>query len=218
MSLREVVPGVHVVEAPQRFGGLQVGTRMTVLDTGQGLLVHSPIDQDPTSLQDLGEPRWVVAPNKLHHLYAGRWLDAGLQGWAAPGLPDKRPDLSFDGVLDGSGEPFGDAIGVHPLTCFPFASEVVLHHRPSRTLVVTDLVFHFTPQDPWLTRAVMTLLLGYPGCCTTVLERVGFHRPTARTEIGALLDLDFDTLVLAHGAVIGTGGKQALRGAMRWLL
>ncbi len=48
------------------------------------------------------------APNKLHHLHAGPWIDAGLEAWAAPGLPEKRPDLSFTGVLDGAEHPFGE--------------------------------------------------------------------------------------------------------------
>jgi len=214
--VRTIGPDIHVTEGPQRFLGLEVGARMTVLEVDGGLLVHSPLPVSPDTIADLGEPRWVVAPNKLHHLYVGPWLDAGLQGWAAPGLPEKRSDLHFAGVLD-QGQPFGDDVLVVPMRCFPFASEVVLLHRPSRTLVVTDLVFHFQPDAPWLTRAAMTCLCGYPGCSTTLLERVGFHRPTARREIGELLNLDFDRLVMSHGAVIESGGKDALKGAFRWL-
>lgn len=215
--MRQIAEGVHVWEAPQRFLGLEVGARMTALETGDGLLIHSPLAVDHGVVEAIGAPRWVVCPNKLHHLHAGPWLDAGLSGHAAPGLPEKRPDLRFDGVLDGAAHPFGDAIAVFPLTCFPFANEVVLLHRPTRTLVVTDLVFHFQADAPWTTRAAMTLMWGYPGCCTTVLERVGFHRDTARRELGALLNEDFDRLVMSHGAVIETGGKAALRGALRWL-
>lgn len=215
--MRTLAPGVHVEEAPQRFFGLEVGARMTVLELAGGLLVHSPLAVAPASLAPLGAPRWVVAPNKLHHLYVGPWVEAGLEGWAAPGLAEKRSDVRFAGVLDGRSHPFGEEVGVYPLRCFPFTNEVVLLHRPSRTLVVTDLVFHFTQRSPWLTRAAMVCACGYPGCRTTTLERVGFDRPVARREIGALLELDFDRLVMAHGEVIEEGGKEALRGAMGWL-
>lgn len=215
--MRTLAPGVHVEEAPQRFLGVEVGARMTVLETSGGLLVHSPVNVDPATVAPLGTPRWVVAPNKLHHLYAGRWIDAGLEAWAAPGLPEKRRDLTFAGVLDGARSPFGDDVAVFPLTCFPLSNEVVLLHRPSRTLVVTDLVFHFTPAAPLLTRVLMACACGYPGCSTTSLERIGFRRPAARREIGALLQEDFDRLIMAHGEVIETGGKAALRGAVRWL-
>lgn len=215
--MRNLAPGLHVADTPQRFLGLEVGTRMTVLQLDGGLLVHSPVAIDPAEVASLGEPRWVVAPNKLHHLYVGPWIDAGLQGWAAPGLPEKRSDLAFQGVLEASTSPFGDEVGVYPLTCFDMSNEVVLHHRPSGTLIVTDLVFHFTPRAPWTTRAAMTCLGGYPGCSMTVLERVGFKRPVAKKEIGALLDLDFDRLIMAHGEIIETGGRDALRRAARWL-
>ncbi len=215
--MRKVTEGVFVVEAPQRFFGLEVGARMTALATSDGLVLHSPIDMDPSSIAEIGAPRWVVAPNKLHHLYARRWMEAGVEAWAAPGLPEKRPDLTFSGVLDGGEHPFGPDIGVFPMRSFAFTNEVVLLHRPSRTLVVTDLVFHFSASAPWLTRAAMTLAGGYPGCQTTVLERAGFHRPTARKEIGELLEQDFDRLIMAHGEVIESGGREALRGALRWL-
>jgi hypothetical protein len=208
---------VACFEAPQRFYGVEVGARMTVLQTSAGLLVHAPVAAPIAAIAKLGAPRWVVAPNKLHHLYVKPYVDAGIETWAAPGLVEKRPDVAFAGELSAGVAPFGDEIGVYPLTCFAFTNEVVLLHRPSRTLVVTDLVFNFTPEAPWTTRAAMACLCGYPGCRTTTLERVGFHRPTARREIGALLALDFDRLIMSHGAIIPTGGKAALRSAMGWL-
>ena len=54
-----------------------------------------------------------------------------------------------------------------------------LLHRPSRTLVVTDLAFHFTRDAPLLTRLAMRCACGYPGCQSTVLERIGMKRPLA---------------------------------------
>lgn len=215
--MQTLTDGVHILDAPQRFAGLEVGARMTVLRTDRGLLVHSPLDVDPTTVEALGEIRWVIAPNKLHHLYVGRWIQAGHAAWAAPGLPEKRPDLQFAGVLSADEPDFGPDVLAIPITCFPMANEVAFLHRPSRTLVLTDLVFHFTREAPWLTRAGMTLLLGYPGCKQTLLERVGFDRPVARGEMKALLELDFDRLIMAHGQVIETGGKEALRGAVGWL-
>lgn len=215
--MRTLAPGVHVVEAPQRFFGLEIGARMTVLETSGGLVVHSPVDMAPASVASLGAVRWVVAPNTFHHLYVGRWAAAGVEAWAAPGLAAKRPEVPFAGVLDTPGAPFGEEVAVFPLRCFPMSNEVVFLHRPSRTLVVTDLVFNLNAAAPWATRAAFACLGGYPGCRTTVLERVGFDRPTARREINMLLDQDFDRLILAHGDVVETGGREALRGAMAWL-
>lgn len=208
---------IHTFEAPLRFWGLQVGCRMTVLDLDGDLLLHSPIDLDPELLAPLGAPRWLLAPNRLHHLYAGPWMTRGLESWAAPGLPERRPDLQFDHVVDEPCEPFGDAIRLVPLRCFSLTNEVVLLHRPTRTLVVTDLVFHFTSEAPWLTRAALWCTGAYPGCRVSLIERIGMKRAIAREEIASLLELDFDRLIPSHGAIVESGGKDALRQAYRWL-
>lgn len=218
-EIRTIVPGVHVAEAPQGFLGIEVGARMTVLELDGGLLVHSPIALEPDTISHLGSPRWVLAPNLLHHLYVGPWIDAGLEAWAAPGLPDKRPDLHFHGVVEQpTSHPFGDDLLLMPLACFALTNEVALLHRPSRTLIVSDLVFNFSPEAPWSTRAAMRCLGGYPGCKVTLLERLGMRRAVARRELNALAQWDFDRLIMAHGDVIETGGKKALLDAFRWLL
>jgi hypothetical protein len=215
-ELRAVAPGVHALEARQRFMGIQVGTRMTVLELDGGLLVHSPVAVDPAIVAPLGEPRWVLAPNLLHHLYVGPWAEAGVEPWAAPGLADKRPDVAWAGTVSAS-HPFGADVRVMALQCFGMTNEVVVLHRPSRTLVVSDLVYHFTAEAPWLTRAAMWCLRGYPGCRTSLIERLGFRRAVARQELRTLADWDFDRLVMAHGEVLETGAKDALLRAFGWL-
>ncbi len=213
-ALERIADGVHAMVVEQRFFGLEVGARMTVLELDGGVLVHSPVAVEPAAI---GQPRWVLAPNLFHHLHVGPWLDAGCEGWAAAGVADKRSDLRFHGVVEPGRQPFGPDVELFALQCFPFSNEVVVHHRPSRTLVVTDLVFHLAPTAPWLTRAAFRCLCGYPGCKTTLVERLGMRRALARQEIGALLALDFDRLVVAHGEVIESGGRQALAGAFSWL-
>jgi len=90
-------------------------------------------------------------------------------------------------------------------------------HRPSRTLVVTDLVFNFSAKAPLFTRVAMSAMGGYPGCACTLLERMNMKRAVGRREIAAILEWDFDRVVMAHGEVLDSGGKEALRGAFRWL-
>ncbi len=216
--MRQVASGLHVAEARQRFMGLEVGTRMTVLELEAGLLVHSPIGVDPSAVAPLGSLRWVLAPNLLHHLYVGPWIEAGAEAWAAPGLAEKRRDLRFTGTVTDSQPLFGDDVALFPLRRLPMTNEVVVLHRPSRTLIVTDLVFNFTETAPWWTRTVMAGLLGYPGCRTTVLERWGTHRAVGREEVATLLEQDFDRLIMAHGEPIERGGKNALQRAFAWLL
>jgi len=147
-QVRTIADGVHVAEAKQRFYGVEVGARMTVLETDGGLLVHSPIALDPGAIASLGTPRWVLSPNLLHHLYAGPWLGAGLEGWAAPGLADKRPDLAFHGTIEGAKTPFGPDIEVLAPAGLPITNEVLVLHRPSRPPAVTDLALTLPADAP----------------------------------------------------------------------
>lgn len=215
--LRSIAPGLHVHERAQSFCGLEVGARMTVLELEGGLLLHSPTDLDASEVDALGAPRWVLAPNLFHHLYVGPWLERGLEGWCAVGLDEKRSDLTFQGVVGEECSPFGDEVLLVPLSCFSLSNEVVLLHRPSRTLVVTDLVFNFAPTAPWATRAAMWFIGGYPGCSTTALERFGMKRDAARADLTRILELDFDRIVPSHGEIVETGGPEALRAAFGWL-
>ncbi|MBX2802159.1 MAG: DUF4336 domain-containing protein [Myxococcales bacterium] len=215
--MRCIAPGVHVVDRPLQFLGLEIGARMTVLELGEGLLLHSPVDVDADALAEIGAPRWALAPNKLHHLFAKPWADAGVETWAAPGLPQKRTDVSFAGVVDSGTHPFGPEVHVLTLQSFSLTNEVVLFHEPSKTLVVTDLLFNFQPTDPWLTRVAMRCACAYPGTEVSLLERFGMKRSVAREEIGAILDWPFERIVMSHGAVVERDAKERFAHAYRWL-
>lgn len=216
-ELLQLAQDLFVVSAPLRFLGVELGCRMTVLRVEGQLLLHSPIALQPAELEGLGEPRWVLAPNKFHHMFAGAWLERGLEGFAAPGLEKKRPELKFEHQVTEPVEVGGGAVRLIPLRSLPLVNEVALLHKPSRTLVLTDLVFNLSPRAPWLTRAAMRAAWATPGCRCSLLERVFMNRAAARDDLRGLLELDFDRLVMSHGEVLETGGREALRGAYRWL-
>ena len=92
---KQLADGVRTVDASQKFYGLEMGARMTLLDTAAGTLVHSPVALSAEAAAALGDARWVVAPNLFHHLHAGPWIERGAEGWCAPGLAEKRSDLDF---------------------------------------------------------------------------------------------------------------------------
>lgn len=208
-----------VVRRPLSFLGMQLGARMTVVRTGDDLVLHSPVAPDDAlrhALADLGRVRWVIGPNKLHHLYLGPWMADGAAGWAGPGLRAKRADLAFAGTI-APDAPWAATLRPHALTCIPFSEESVFLHAPSRTLVVSDLVFNLGADAPWSTRALMWAGGGYPGVCCSILEKVLMTRAAARADLQRILAWDFDRIVLAHGDVVEEGGRDALRQAYAWL-
>jgi len=224
--LRALSTDIWVAERPQRFYGLEVGTRMTVIRLRDGsLLLHSPVRIDPDlgrALDAIGRVRFVVAPNRVHHLYAGRvaaaYPDARL--WVAPGLERKRPDLVFAGILGDDAPPeWRHEVDQTFFRGRPYENEVVFLHRASRTLVMCDLAFNFGPRAATATRLLMTLLRSYgrfgPSALDPLLIR---DRAAARASLQRILAWDFDRVVVAHGEVLETGGHEALRCGYAWLL
>ena len=224
--LRKLAENLWVEERSQRFYGLEVGTRMTVMRLADGsLLLHSPVSLDPQlrrELDSLGAVRYAVAPNRFHHLYAGEVTKAYPEArlWLAPGVERKRPDLEFVDVLgDEAPEEWHDEVAQIFFRGRPFENEVTFLHRPSRTLVLCDLAFNFGPHAPPATRLLLRLVGGYgrfgPSRLDPILIR---DRPAARQSFERILAWDFDRVVIAHGEVLEAGGPTALRVGYDWLL
>jgi hypothetical protein len=224
--LHKLDENLWVVERRQRFYGLEVGCRMTVMRLEGGrLFLHSSVMLDlqlRRELDGLGAVRYAVAPNRFHHLYAGEvaklYPEARL--WVAAGIERKRPELDIAGVLtdDAPAEWKGeiDQLGFRGR---PFENEVVFLHRPSRTLVLCDLAFNFGPAAPVVTRILLTLVGGYGGFRTTRLDPLLIRdRPAARRSLEQILAWDFDRIIVAHGNVLESGGRDRLRAGYSWLL
>lgn len=224
--MRELGRDIWIAERRQRFYGLEVGTRMTVMRLADGsLLLHSPVELDVAlrrELDALGPVRYAVAPSRVHHLHAGEVARAypGARLWVAPGLPRKRPDLEFAAVLDDEAPP--EWRGQVEQVFFrgrPFENEVVFLHRPSRTLLMCDLVFNFGPSAPALTRALVRLIGSYGRFGPSKLDPLLIRdRRAARESLERILAWDFDRVVVAHGDVLESGGRDALRAGYAWLL
>ena len=224
--LTALADDLWVRDQPLRFYGVAVGTRMTVVRLADGgLWLHSPVRPTPelrAAVDAIGPVRWLVAPNRWHHLYVGDWQAAYPQAaaYGGPRLPKKRPDLALAGVLDDDA-PAGWAGQIDQIARrgAPAMSEVVFLHRKSRSLIVSDTAHNFGDGTPMGTRLFFTLLGGWRGFRTTAADRlVTRDRDRARASLERVLAWDFDRIVVCHGAVLESGGKEALRRAYDWLL
>lgn len=226
LPLCELGENLWVVDRPQRFYGLEVGTRMTVIRLGGGsLLLHSPVSLDAElrrELDALGPVRFVVAPNRVHHLHAGEVAEAYPESrlWIGPGLERKRPDLVHVGVLDDQApDEWKDEVDQVFFRGRPYENEVVFFHRASRTLILCDLAFNFGPRSPLPTRLLMRLLRSYGRFGPSTLDPWLIRdRRAARQSLEKILAWDFDRVVVAHGDVLESGGRRALREGYAWLL
>ena len=224
--LCELARNIWIAERPQRFYGLEVGTRMTVVRLADGnLLLHSPVVLDPElrrELDSIGRVCFTVAPNRVHHLHAGEVAEAYPEArlWVAPGLERKRPDLQFVGVLgDEAPAEWKEEVDQVFFRGRPYENEVVFFHRASRTLIMCDLAFNFGPRAAPPTRLLMRLLRSYGRFGPSKLDPLLIRdRRAARQSLERILAWDFDRVVVAHGDVLESGGREALRQGYAWLL
>lgn len=224
-TLTRLDENLWVARRPLKLVVGDVGARMTVIRLPDGtLLIHSPVALDADTrraLDALGPVRWVLGPCKVHHFYlaefAAAYPDAALL--AAPGLPEKRRDLRFAHVLTDDLElPFGGAIAHHVFGGAPMMNEVVLLHRPTRTLVLTDLAFNLPPGARNEARLFHRLVGATGRFGPHRVVRLGIRdRTAAARSLETILRWDFERVIVSHGEVLESGGKPALRAAFAFL-
>ncbi|WP_224269993.1 DUF4336 domain-containing protein [Haloprofundus salinisoli] len=225
--LERLDTGLWTYREPLRFFGLEIGRVMVVVRlSGGGLLVHSPAELTPDlrrALGSLGDVRFVVPASKLHgHLHMEQYREAYPRAelLAAPGLDRRRSDLDFDGLLGGTPDPRWSAdIDQTAFLGNRWLSEVEFFHRSSRTLILGDLCYHVTADAPPATRLVARLAGMYGRLAVPPdFKRTVVNEAAARTSVREMLAWEFDRVLVGHGSVLETGGREAFSEAFDWLL
>jgi len=206
--------------------GFYMPVRMTVLRLGDGSLVlwsPGPI-QEPLAaeLAGLGEVSALVAPNCLHHLFVAAAKERYPQAkiLAAPGLQEKRADLSIDGDLTTPPPSWGGEIELLTIAGAKSLGEVVALHRPSATLLVTDLMFNIGDVRGFLTPWIFRMAGVYRRLGQSRLLRfLVDDRAAAGGSVRELLSWPFERVVSAHGAVVdGDDVRERTTAALHWML
>ena len=204
--------------------GLNFPTRMTVLPFGErevALVSPVPIDdQAAAAIARLGEVRYLIAPNLLHHFYltaaSKRYPNAKVL--APPGLRAKLGDVTIHATLDQGLPPaLAAAVELLRIDGAPTIDEFVFFHAATSTLVVTDLVFNFVHSRGMCTKAV--LFLG--GCYGRVAQSKAWRftikdRRAASASAQRVLALPLQTLIVAHGDVMREDARAQLARALSW--
>lgn len=193
-------------------------TRMAVARVAGAMWVWSPIELDPAleaEVRALGEVRWIVSPNKIHHLFLPAWQaafpDAAL--YAPPGLATKRADLHFAAELgDEHVAEWGEDVEHLIVHGSRAMEEVVFFHRPSATCIVGDLIQRHDPNAfaGWK-RAAMQLddLLGPEGSTPREWRATFVRRQPGREALKHILDWEPAQLVIAHGTYVAADSSES---------
>jgi len=223
--LRELARDLWVVERPQRFYGLEVGTRMTVIRLSDGsLLLHSPVCSTKSCAASSirGEtsatpwPRTVSITSTSTRWRPRTWgADMGRAGIGAQASRSRDRGRARRRSPPGMELRGGPAL----LPWVPHGERGRLlppgepHARAVRPR------FNFGPRAPRLTCLVARLLGSYQRFGPSRLDPLLIRdRAAARRCMERILGWDFDRVVVARGEVLESGGCEALRCGYAWLL
>jgi glyoxylase-like metal-dependent hydrolase (beta-lactamase superfamily II) len=199
---------------------------MTVVRLSGGeVLLYSPAPIDnqlAVELAEIGPVAHIVAPNRFHHLHVKsaleRYPDA--RTYAAPGLPEKRPDLRFDEVLrDGTPLPLMRDFAHVLIRGVPAVGEVVFFHPDSKSLIAADLVFNIGKPKGLTSQIVFRTVGTYGRLAQSRLWRWTRKDAEAlRRSYEHVLAWDFERIIVCHGAIVEEHAKDRLRDAMSWAM
>lgn len=229
LSLRSFGANIWTLDGDdvQMFGVLPFTTRMTIikLATG-GLWLHSPVAptlQRRRAIDRLGPVKHLVAPNKIHSLGIEPWrtLYPAARVWTSPEFPKRHPDIAVDELLTNDiAASWRSEIDLCVIEGHAFLDEVAFIHKPSKSLIITDLIQkHDAEKDIWLWRGVkrMVGVLGEDGGTSLDIKLSIRDKRAMRRSIEHMLSWDFDNLIIAHGHCLRGGARKEVERALKWI-
>lgn len=232
-TLKPLAEDLWIADGPViRFYGLPFTTRMTVIRLpGGGVWVHSPIAPDPGLMAEvdaLGPVSWLVAPNWIHYAHVGAWEARYPEArcWAAPGVAARAASrhvaIRIDAELDDTAPPeWAGVIDQLVVAGSPVHREAVFFHRPSKTLILTDLIENFERRalPAWFVPLAFMAGVLDPDGKAPVDMRQTFRkgRAAARASVERMMEWGPERVILAHGRWYPRDGVAELKRAFRWL-
>lgn len=228
-SLKTISEDIWIIDGGEvPWYGMPYTTRTTVIRLeSDELWVHSPgkiYEHVLNELNELGEVKYLISPNKIHHLFLKDWKEKYPNAllYSSPGLRKKRADIEFDKDLADYPEvEWKIEIDQLIFKGSPVMEEVVFFHRRSKTLILTDLIENFHPNH-------------FTGYKNTIAKLSGIVSPTGQTPLDWRMSFIFgknqaraclqrmiswqpEIIVISHGECIYSDAEAFLKQSFRWL-
>jgi len=123
---------------------------MTIVKLDGGdLLIHDPCEFSDLVMREIdaiGEVKYIVAPGSYHHLFVTDFQQKypNAETFICPGLERKRPDIKFEWILGNKPDHrWANIFDLVVIQGTKYMWEVAFFHKPSKTLILVDLLENF---------------------------------------------------------------------------
>ena len=225
--MQQLSPDLWIVRKEFRLPALgNIGGCATIIRLKPDeLVIINPVrfsDEDVIAIKALGQVKFVIAPNPLHHLFLLRTqkLFAGSKIAGPREVEYRNEDVDFDIVLNENAlSTWEPILSVLPVKAKPpLYQELLFFHHPSRALIMTDLVFNIQRVDNWLNALALKLYGAYRQLTTTRLSRIAFKHESLRKTMQQVHSLQPEILVVAHGDPVLENANERLKDSFQaWL-
>lgn len=219
--LEPIGSSIWVARVSFKALGIELGNCMTVMQlSDKSLLLHSPNRFDErycAELDAIGPVKHLVAPNLMHNLFFAQWQQRYPQAtvYAPAGIKkvkfyvELQPNMIEKLELQWNADLALELVGG-----MPRVNEIVFYHKPSKTLIFTDLAFNIRDSKSLRTRLAFTLY----GCYgkfgpTRLIGLLIKDRERYDASIQRILAMDAKTIVVSHGELIRDQANELLKNA-----
>ncbi len=214
--MKQLAQNLWVVPYSLRLLGADFRRIVTVVRLRSGeLVIHSTgpfTPEDVAAIARLGKPGWLLDVILWHDTFAKQGREA------FPNIPFLAPE-GFTEIVGFPTEPlipapgvWSDELEVLRLDGMPRVSEHLVYHRPSRTLIVGDLLFNFGSDISAWTRFLVLCAIGtkhHPGMSRPFRMAIR-DKAAFRQSMETLKRWEFDRIIVGHGETIESDGKREL--------
>ncbi|HFE37410.1 MAG TPA: DUF4336 domain-containing protein [Gammaproteobacteria bacterium] len=215
-SLQAIGKDLWVVDCPFRLFGAEFGNRMTIIRYKEDdLLLHSPIpicENLIDQLRTLGQVKLLMAPNLMHNLFIADWKQRYPNSTliAPKRIKKVNVDINLEEITREKNaiKKLPDSIHIHFIAGMKGLDEYILIHKPSKTLILTDIAFNIQRTNtPWSN--IFFRLYGALGKFgpTHLIKAVIRDKKMFSLSIQSVLNHEFDKIIVSHGEIVRENGK-----------
>lgn len=219
--LTPIAPGIWHAQRGFTVSSLAMIATMTVVQLADGSVwLHSPIQIDDAlraQIDAIGPVAYIVAPNKVHHLFVNKALALYPQArvFGAPGLEEKKPGLAMTALAPAAPPQWAGQIDQVFMAGLPLLNETVFFHRASGSAIFTDVCQIWRGPLGWK-ETLFARLTGVRNTLTVPrsIRLMIKDRQALRSSALQVLAWPVQRVLVAHNSVVEQDAHAALRKAL----